>query len=129
MAGTSHAAARAATLAALVVPAAALAATLFTAGIIAKLGLRYAISEAGSPELPRLFLTLSSFATTLLMVRFMLVMDSREAAGPALTVPWLGLAGNGLGPAGSGAYAGRRAVDRRDVPARSCDIVIECPVW
>lgn len=107
---------RATILALMAIPAAALAAAPWSSGALAKSGLS-AILAAGLPAwYPWLygFLLLGSLGTTLLMLRFFVLM-ARETRKPqisgALAVPWLamtGLAGAGLWalPFGAGAGSG-----------------------
>ena len=96
LAGAPGNAARRAILVALAFGAAALAAAPFTAGALAKAGLKYGVEAAGPADLPLTALTLSSFATTLLMARFLVLMARHTTTGPSLALPWLGLAAAGL---------------------------------
>ncbi len=119
--------ARTAILALMVIPAAALAAAPWSSGALAKSGLS-AILSAGVPAwYPWLytFLVLGSLGTTLLMVRFFVLM-AREAQKPqmsrALTGPWLAMTGlSGLGlwalPLGAGARPGDPLSDAMPVLA------------
>ena len=91
LAGSSRRASRHAIMVVLTVLAAALAAAPFTAGALAKSGLKEGIASAGPTELALIVLTLSSAATTLLMARFLFLAYRRKGGGPSLATPWLGL--------------------------------------
>lgn len=80
----------------LLLPAAALCAAPFTAGDLAKSGLKSGITVGGAGEITLALLTVSSLATTLLMVRFTVLIWHKEASGPALTSPWAILTGAGI---------------------------------
>jgi formate hydrogenlyase subunit 3/multisubunit Na+/H+ antiporter MnhD subunit len=92
-AGPGGAVARASLLFALFLPAAALAAAPFTGGAVAKEGLKAVFHLHEAAWLLAPILTLSSVATTVLMVRFLVLM-SRRRAGAFRSwplVPWLAL--------------------------------------
>ena len=84
-------------LAGLLLPAAALCAAPFTAGDLAKTGLKDGIADGGAGEITLALLTLSSLATTLLMARFAVLIWRKEASGPPVAVPWAILTGAGIG--------------------------------